>query len=202
MQDIETKSLWSQVSGECISGELLGKLLTLFPASHMTYAEFGKLYPNGVLLRKDEKGLQGSPYDDYFADREKLGMFGRANNYSRLDGKEIVFGLRLTNGNIAITRDYLIDNGHVIMSEKPYQVIVTYNSEGNAVSAFSLKGMSENQIRDLKFEKGLIAIANSEWDGGTGLGRSEGAADLMPIPVITAYWFAWVSFFPETELVK
>ncbi len=92
MQDLETGSLWSQINGECISGELEGKKLSPLPALHTTYSEFKELYPEGLLLKKPEKGESGSSYDSYFADPDKLGIFGRADNFQKLDGKDKVFG--------------------------------------------------------------------------------------------------------------
>ena len=53
---METKSMWSQVTGECISGTLDGRKLELFPAMHTTYDEFVKLYPDGLILGKPGRG--------------------------------------------------------------------------------------------------------------------------------------------------
>ena len=55
MQDVETGSLWSQVSGKSILGENEGKELKLFNSLHTTYEEFKKLYPEGLLLKKETK---------------------------------------------------------------------------------------------------------------------------------------------------
>ena len=52
MQDLETKSLWSQISGICIQGKMEGTQLKTVPFSHTTFAAFKKKYPDGKLLKK------------------------------------------------------------------------------------------------------------------------------------------------------
>ena len=89
MQDMQTQSLWSQISGECIQGKLEGTRLTLFPASQTTFAEFKRIYPNGVLLKKPEKGPEGSQYESYFADSTKMGIFGRVESFERLGADQL-----------------------------------------------------------------------------------------------------------------
>ncbi len=72
MQDLQTKSLWSQISGECIQGPMEGKKLTILPASHTNFSQFSKDYPSGLLLKKPEKGEQSSHYEKYFADSKDM----------------------------------------------------------------------------------------------------------------------------------
>lgn len=167
MQDLETESLWSQPSGECIQGSMEGKTLTLFPAIHTTYAEFKKSYPNGQLLKKEEKGEAGSHYDEYFSDSTKLGIFGRLDDFERLPGKTLVYGVRLSEGAFAVTMDYLEEHGSAVIG-KESMVTVRYDSGSKTVSAT----------------------------------RAAGGEDATPVPVVTAYWFAWASFFPSSKLIK
>lgn len=169
MQDLETESLWSQPTGECIQGKLEGSVLSLIPAIHTTYAEFKKQYPHGQLLKKEEKGPEGAPYAEYYADSTKLGIFGRIDDYERLPGKTLVVGLRLAGGEVAVSMDYLEEHGSATVGENP-KIVVTYDSKSKTVSA--------NQAKP----------------GNKMLGDA--------FPVITSYWFAWASFFPETELIK
>ncbi len=169
MQDMETESLWSQPSGECIQGKMGGSTLTLFPAIHTTFAEFRKLYPDGQLLKKEEKGPHGSAYADYFDDQSKLGMFGRLDNFERLPGKALVIGLRLPDGEVAITVDYLEEHGFASIGEEPI-VTVNYDRDSKTVSARRSPSPAHSYAE--------------------------------PVATITAYWFAWASFFPNSELIK
>jgi len=204
MQDRETQSLWSQITGECISGKLAGKQLTLFPASHTTYAEFKQLYPDGVLLEKPQKGDGSSQYEGYFSDREKLGIFGRANTFEKLGGKDLIFGLRLGEKQVAISRAYLETHGSALIASASPPALVTYNKTGNTVAAFSLTGFTNIDLGYLTITDSTIVLRGNDttWDTRTGRTIKGEAKNLPAIPVITSFWFAWISFFPQTELIK
>lgn len=205
MQDLQTKSLWSQVSGVCIQGEMIGKTLVQIPAIHTTYAEFAKDHPDGLLLEKEEKGEMGSHYDGYFAADEKLGIFGRVDNFKRLTGKTKVFGLRLARGEIAISRPYLSQHGFAIVDSS--RVIVTYDTPAATAAAFALDGVTDATLLRV-IEGRIITGENADasgvavsWDASTGRVIEGPGDDLRAVPLVTAFWFAWASFFPETELV-
>jgi hypothetical protein len=204
MQDLQTGSLWSQINGECISGELEGKILSPLPALHTTFSEFKELYPEGLLLEKPEKGESGSSYDSYFADPDKLGIFGRADNFQKLDGKDKVFGLRLGKRQVAVSEDYLVKNSLTIISGTNPPIIVTYDDESKTVAAFALRDHSHTDLENIRIEDNALFLSgdNAAWDSRTGMVKSGDANSLDPIPAISAYWFAWISFFPDTELIK
>lgn len=204
MQDLETESLWSQVSGECISGPMEGSMLKQFPAIHSTYKDFKRTYPNGLLLKKPEMGEAGSPYNSYFSDNEKLGIFGRANNFTRLNGKDKVIGIRLTNREVAVSYDYLSREEFAFISDSVAPVILIFNVAGATVSAFIFDKIDNNYLTSLDISDGIISIAEGriKWDAYSGYAISEEIENLKIKPTMTAFWFAWVSFFPETELIK
>ena len=182
MQDLETKSLWSQISGICIQGEMEGTKLKTVPFSHTTFAAFKKQYPNGKLLKKPADStdkIDGSTYDSYFGNKEKLGIFGRVDNFKRLAGKDKVYGIRFKNSEIAVSESYLKKNGFALIVNESQRIYVSYDESEMSVAAFALP--------DTLRLAGKIEINNQT---------------ARAFPVISAYWFAWVSFFPETELIK
>ena len=204
MQDLQTGSLWSQINGECISGILEGKKLSPLPALHTRYSEFKELYPAGLLLKKPEKGESGSPYDSYFEDPDKLGIFGRANNFQKLDGKDKVFGLRLGKRQVAVPEDYLLRNRFAVVSATNPPIIVTYDIDSKTVAAFALPEHAQTDLENIKVVGNALHLpgGNAAWDSRTGRVKSGDAEPLELIPAISAYWFAWISFFPDTELIK
>lgn len=204
MQDLQTGSLWSQPSGECIRGDMESSRLTLFPAIHTTYEEFRKMYPGGLLLVKEEKGSHGSPYDSYFADQQKLGIFGRVDSFRRLPGKQKVFGLRLEGYDLAVSLDHLKENGFVLLDDASPPVIVTYDKSGKTASAYAVPLDGEDAGSGLIVADGKISVIGSDvvWDAATGRVEAGTVADLEAVPILTSYWFAWASFFPDTRLLK
>ncbi len=205
MQDIQTKSLWSQVLGEAVKGPMEGTELVLIPSQHLTFGEFAELYPDGVLLRKPSKGGEGSHYSGYFADRSRLGIFGRQNSYQRLDGKDKVVGLRLAEGPVAVSMSYL-DKHKFALIGKESPVVVGLTKSGEGVAAYRLPlGVSADIV---SVDDGVLTVVGDgegkpvSWDLSTGHSPADGSVRLEQVPVITSFWFAWVSFFADTELVK
>ncbi len=204
LHDRETGSLWPQPWGECFKGPAEVKKLTEYPSIHTTYSEFKKLYPHGKLLRKPEKGEPGSPYAKYFDDPEKLGMFGRLDNYERLRGKDKVFGIRRGVKQVAVSLDYLKANGKAMITGLGDPVVVTYDPTGETVSAFVFEGDQRALVKGLQAATGrLIAPGGGTvWCSRTGKVMEGKGRDLTIIPTMTAYWFAWLSFFQDTKLIN
>ena len=204
MQDVETQSLWPQPWGECIKGPSEGKKLTQFPAIHTTYAEFKKLYPKGQLLKKPEKGEAGSPYKGYFDNPNKLGMFGRVDDYERLKGKSKVFGIRTGEQQVAVAEAYLVASGFALIPSLPDPVIVTFDAKGSTVAAFAFSGKQKAAVKGLKIDgdRMIAPGGRAVWSARTGRLIEGDGVDLPVVPTMSAYWFAWLSFFPETELIR
>jgi hypothetical protein len=205
MHNLETESLWSQVSGQCIRGEQEGKLLELYPSSISTFAEYRKSYPDGLILVKPEKGEAGSSYDSYFANDTKLGMFGRVDNFQRLAGKDLVYGLRTGDRQVAVAEKYLEKHGYAYVDQLQPPVLITFNKEGNSVSAFAVNGAEPAAdafaVRNNKITRG-DGKEKIAWDATTGRLLEGKGQDLKEVAVMSAYWFAWAGFFPETDLVR
>jgi len=206
MQDVETESLWSQVSGEAIQGPLKGSQLTLHPSSHTTFGEFKKLHPKGQLLKKPPPEHKGSRYADYFSAADKLGIFGRVDDFQRLPGKALVYGLRIGNRQVAITLERLEKDGTVVVRGGDLPVVVTFDAEGATVKAYYVPIPEVDKERDLKAKDGRLMLDGTalSWSLATGKPSSDsrGLEELEPLPILSSYWFAWISFFPETELIQ
>ncbi len=202
MQDLQTESLWSQVTGECIKGEMEGTALEQIPAIHTTFKDFAEEYPDGKLLKKPAKGKHGSGYSDYFSDESRLGIFGRADTFEKLKAKEKVYGLRLESGPAAVSENYLVWNSFALLDDEKQKIIVTYDSTGQTASAFKFPRDIEPTKDKLKINNNKLSFEDNIWDINTGQNLSDNAESLTRVPLITAFWFAWASFFPETELIK
>lgn len=183
MQDVETENLWSQISGEAIQGDKKGKMLTMFKSfSHSTYGEFKKQFSNGMLLKKEKLGEAGSHYNKYMEDSTKFGIFGRADTFNKLGGKELVFGIRHGEKVVAVSKDYLIKKSYYAFKSNESTILVFYDKNSETINAFET---------DYKMSNGYVL---NKWN-------LEELKKFNPVPVVTSYWFAWISFFSETELV-
>ncbi len=198
MQDFQTESLWSQVSGKAISGEKEGMLLKLYPSQQMTYAQFKKSYPTGRLLRKPSKGGGVSHYERYFADSAKIGIFDRIDKFDRLPSKDIVVGVRSGDKQAAVTMDLLAEKKMAILNNMSPPVVVIYDLTTQAISGYEISSQSATSI---EYADGKLSAGDESWDIFTGHALNANGKDLKSVSVSTAFWFAWSSFFPDTELI-
>lgn len=52
LYDVDTRTLWSQVTGEALRGPAAGSSLTVVPSTVMSLVEFAGAYPSGLVLSK------------------------------------------------------------------------------------------------------------------------------------------------------
>ena len=94
MYDRKTQSLWSQVLGEAIVGEMTGTSLDVLPSDMIRFSDFKKVHPDGeVLTRKTGSfRLYGSdPYGDYYTTPGTYFPVDATDD--RLEQKDFVLGV-------------------------------------------------------------------------------------------------------------
>ena len=75
MYDRQTESLWQQITGEAIVGELFGKRLKQIPMSGMRWSQFKEEFPQGQVLSRDtgfSRNYDQYPYGSYEQDTNTL----------------------------------------------------------------------------------------------------------------------------------
>ncbi|MBI2355875.1 MAG: DUF3179 domain-containing protein [Candidatus Doudnabacteria bacterium] len=94
MYDRLTDSLWPQILGEAVVGEMTGTKLAVLPSDQLRFGEWKKKFPAGEVLSKDTGAarLYGTdPYGDYYT-REGT-FFPVAGKDSRLNQKDFILGI-------------------------------------------------------------------------------------------------------------
>lgn len=69
MYDRKTESLWPQVLGEAVVGEMTGTKLPTLPSDQILYGNWKKKFPNGEVLSRETGAIRfygSNPYGDYF----------------------------------------------------------------------------------------------------------------------------------------
>lgn len=203
MQDQETGSLWSHITGVALDGSLEGKQLTLVPSAHTTWAEWVKEHPRNAVLRKSEE-IRASRYESYFEDPEKTGMFRAEWLRERLPGKSLVHGIMRGPHAVAITSG-MLEPGLFLSVDVGGETMMAVNSGGGGIHAYVARAGGQ----DLHFDP--VGDVNSVQDKETGstwdLERGEcvkgelAGSVLEEVVVRTAFWFAWSTFYPKTAVV-
>jgi hypothetical protein len=115
MYDRNTDSLWQQISGRAFIGPSRGRVLKPYPMAMATWAEWLAAHPDTEVL-STETGFAmdysvKSPYGSY-ADSDRL-MFPVSHVSQLARPKEVVYGVRLESGALAVTEALLRDKGQL-----------------------------------------------------------------------------------------
>jgi len=203
MMDKETESLWSHVLGKAVKGPMEGSTLEMLPSTQTTWAAWFKAHPTTKLLAKTE-AVTSSHYQGYFDDPEKMGIFRARRIVKQMPGKALVWGVAqgphaaaLTNGAVGASKAASFSLGEV-------QAVALQGAD-EGVRAF----VARVDGKDLKLnftEDGALkdTATTSVWDPTTGIalkGKLAGTK-LEELPVTRVYWFAWSSFYPNTQVLK
>jgi hypothetical protein len=168
-----------------------------------TWAAWVQEHPTTDVLKKD-KEINSSRYASYFADPERTGIFRAEWLQDRLPGKTKINGITHGPYALAITEAKL-QEGEPLNLSLANSPLVVYRAPDGGVRVY----LAQAKDTVLTFQQDPAAKVihdqqtHSSWDLTTGnctQGKLTGVI-LESVPVMTAYWFAWSSFYPNTEVV-
>lgn len=218
MYDRQTHSLWAQMEGRAVVGDLAGTRLAMLPANTLAYGEWRRLHPRGQVLSRDtgHRRMYGrNPYTGYDdPSSHPFLFFGRVDR--RLPPKERVAGVVI--GDRARAYPFrLLAARKVVADTLAGQPLVVFYRAG-AVSALDQTVIAQSREvgatgvfsptvdgRVLTFEAAEGGFRDREtgslWSllGRAREGPLAGKA-LRPIIHVDAFWFAWAAFRPETDV--
>jgi hypothetical protein len=203
MQDKETGSFWNHVTGEALIGKLKGKRLTILPVVQTTWSRWVGAHPKTKVLKKEEE-ITSSVYENYFRDPARTGMFRTHWLMDRLPGKKLIHGIALGPHALAVPDDKL-KPGRLLQSKLGEKTVLVVQALDGGVRAF-LAEVGEKRLTfrpESKERQYLDRETGSVWDLEQGICRSGKlkGEKLKQLPVTMAFWFAWSTFYPNTEVV-
>ena len=222
MYDRQTRTLWNQLTGEPVLGELAATDVTLdyFPIVLTTWEDWQRQHPETLVLDVetgfDRVYSPGAAYADYFASDQL--MFPVWQRSDLLEDKAQVYTLRINDmpkayDIDALTRELVVNDtlGGTDL------VLVATRDEVN-VSGQSLRMNRERaytagaEVRayergELEFgatnRPNVIVDENGEvWQVTEEALVGPNGETLPRLSGHLAYWFGWYAFYPETELYR
>lgn len=205
MYDRQTGSLWSQLLGVAVEGDLKGTQLEYLPSWQTTWEEWKSRYPDTLALRKGYSGAYDT-YDSYYSSSQ-AGLIGRSNFdfESDLYAKEFVIGIEVNAEAVAYPFSAL--NLQPVINDEigGTAVLVVFNIDSAAAAIFDRTHNGETLT--FSVVDGLTLIdeqTGSTWDGitGTAIDGPLSGTSLTRLKSTTIFWFGWADFFPDTKIYQ
>lgn len=140
MYDRKTESLWSQILGEAIVGDMTGTQLDVLPSDMMRYGDFKKINPDGTVLSRDTgvtKFYGQDPYGDYYTTPGTYFPVDKKDD--RLGDKDFVLGIVVNGKAKAYWPEAIKKAGEVEDRFEGKTIIARYEKDINAVRLFEKK---------------------------------------------------------------
>ncbi len=219
MYDRQTRTLWNQLTGEPVLGELADKdvKLTILPLVLTRWEDWRQQHP-GTLVLSLETGYDrpyspGAAYGDYFSDATM--MFPVWQRSDELPPKSRVYAIQLNGLPKAYPLEVLVDEQVVndTLGEMPLVLVAQRGSVDVQGSNLRVGEVSYNSGGEVRaFERGDHAFLPGEapdtlldengdpWQVTEQALLGPDGQSLPRLPGHLAYWFGWFAFFPNTEI--
>ncbi len=203
MYDRSTKTLWSQMWGQAIAGNLTGKSLQRIPIDVMPWGAWKKLYPNTLVL-SDKTGYSRpygiDPYDEQgYYDLPYL-LFPLDHQDNRLPVKARVLGVVIH----GVSRAYPLgtfNSTGVVQDEVGNQSVALFSIGNGSARAFA--AMANGVSLRFSYQNGAFVDkeTGSRWSyGGAAVSGPLSGQTLQRYVTVTSFWFAWATFYPGTSV--
>jgi hypothetical protein len=223
LYDRQTGSLWSQLYGGAIAGELTGSSLGVFPSLHTEWAAWQALHPDSQVLSKrltcDQfdcgtyaTNPRGSydvdPYESYYnTPYEGIVNFQIPREAGAAERKARVLGVRV-GGQARAYPFSILEKTALINDEISGVPVVVWFDLDTKTGAAYVRIAEERQLSfqaDTKDPAILIdEQTGSQWQAATGEAISGPlrGTQLPGLVATSAFEFGWFGYFPQSEIYE
>jgi len=138
MYDRLTDSLWSQVLGEAIVGEMTGTQLKTLPSDQVLYGNWKKEHPDGEVLSRDTGATRfygSSPYGGY-TNVTSFAIQMAGYNDTRLPRDAFVFGIIINGKAKAYLPEVVKEKGEIVDTFEGKTIVLRHEKSLDVVRVF------------------------------------------------------------------
>lgn len=140
MYDRKTDSLWSQVLGEAVVGEMTGTKLQVMPSDVVKFGDWKNAFPGGQVLSRETGTFRvygNDPYGDYYT---TPGVYFPVNNTDdRFHEKDIVLGVEFDGKTKAYLAQSIEQKGEITDRFAGRVLVLRFDRDVGAVRIFEKK---------------------------------------------------------------
>jgi hypothetical protein len=220
MYDRQTESLWQQLTGETIVGDMVGSTLKSIAAQIISFEQFRAAYKDGLVLSREtgfRRNYGSNPYVGY-DDISKRPFLFRGKTDGRLPPMEKVVAVTIDGQSkaypYAVTRQRRVVNDKVGGRQ-----VVVFHTDGaaSALDRPKIAGSREvgsTGVFDRKLDEYLLSFrydegrfyddqTDSVWDiTGRAIEGPLNGRQLTPLAHGDYFAFAWLVFRSETKIYR
>jgi hypothetical protein len=207
LYDRDTGSHWSQMLERSVRGSRVGEAAERMQVIETTWETWKAMYPDSEVLSTEtghERDYFAYPYGTYRWNDNLL--FPVSNLDNRLHPKRRIIGIHSG----PISKVYQIDDFPTINTTLHEQingepVVIIGNSAANIGAIYS-RELADGTVLQFSPVQGQLPIFMTDTEGnqwdifGTAVSGPRAGTQLGITSSYAAYWFAWATFFENTEI--
>lgn len=210
MYDNVTGSLWQQFTGEPLAGPIVGEtgLLHRVPADIVPYSDWVAAHPDSLIYV--DPGLTQSRRSSEVIDElviyESIASGTRessreADRDRRLPDREIVVGITIQGQAKAYQESTVLSTGIINDTVGNTSVLVVVDPVSSEIKFFERQANGQTLNFNLSGDGLVDQETGSVWNfDGTATSGELSGTTLNEIAGLPSFWFAWVTFHPDTDL--
>ena len=219
MYDRTTETLWQQLDGRGIIGDLAGERLTFLPSLLVSFDDFRQAYPDGVVLSRDtghNRRYGQNPYVGYDTLDGGDPFLFQGELDRRLPAVARVVAVTIGDVDVAYPFSVLaelgaahdtVDGREIVLFHAPgassaLGAIMIAEAEDVGATAVFDRYLNEQKLTFTRQgDRFVDAETGTTWNIiGQGLEGPLAGEQLNPIIHANHFWFAWAAFKPETRI--
>ncbi len=195
MQDKQTDSYWSIMSGQATAGRLRGTKLVELPVSEkVRWSEWRQRHPDTLVLSIGGREYSRDAYASYW--RDPNGFRGQRARDRRLPTKAPIFAFELAGADYAAAHDAI--EGGAVFSLADGRRVFLYREPGAPLFASTAAFVSAaGFVRD--GDAWVELGTGARFDADT---RAFVGGEVERLPGFDTFWYTWSLNNPETQLLQ
>lgn len=210
MRDEETSSIWQQSTGESIFGPLKGRQLALIHSDELTFSQWRKEQPAGLVLQPDAPYAAEYETKDWEKHVEKTPTVIDTAK-SGISPHELMFGMMISGESKAYPVKSILAAKLIQDRVAGSSVLIIVGPDQASIRAFHARLAEEPmtfvpvQVLDQPGKDGVVQDAEtaSVWNfRGCAIGGKLAGRCLTPVDATKDYWFDWMNHHPQTSVFR
>jgi hypothetical protein len=199
LQDKETDSYWSIMSGKSLAGEFEGTRLEELPLGiKIQWKDWRGQHPDTLVLSVE--GVEynpDNPYEDHLSSKESFD--GSQADDRRLPAKEPVYAFRIGARPFAGPTTAL--EGGAVFHVDQHDLFL-YRPPGAAIFLSTVAFRAPGQAFDYKDDAWLHIGSGARFDEDRGVFEGKAGHDVARLDGFDTFWFNWSMTHPDTEVLE